>query len=279
MPTDDSELDAVLAAKEEGTKAFKDGRLADARKAYSAALAHDPKREHPEAHIILANRALMALKLSQPEACEEDCTASLQINPYYGKALFRRAQAHEMRGSLADAFKDVRELMRLEPANKEATALAAKLKRAIEERAKASDLSTPMQAVEALRACEPGSDEQTQAVGKLSRIAEDSGRARELLHCGAVDALVALLPASAAEAPDARALQMPLVGLAVEALDRLCLSDDADVLRAVGGGKGDTTHFEFIGEGIEEEVEEEEAAAGGDGGAATTAERVLAVVR
>ena len=68
---DDMDANIVLALKKKGTDLFKEGKLAEAREAYSSAIDLDPDLKHPEAHIILANRALMALKLSQPKDCEK----------------------------------------------------------------------------------------------------------------------------------------------------------------------------------------------------------------
>lgn len=263
--------DELVALKAKGTELLKSGKLADARDAYSKALALDPDRKHAEAHIVLANRALTHLKLDNPKAAKADCTESIHLNPKYGKSLFRRAQAHEALKELKDAFQDVRELLRLEPSNKEAVQFASRLKRSIEELARKSDLSSPVQAVETLKACVAGSDEQVQAVGKLSKIADDGARATELLHAGAVDALIALLPSTASLAgSSASQLQMPLVGLVVEALDRIGMSSDAALaLRTIGGG-GD-------GKGADPEdcdaiVELEE------GAEETTADKVLAIV-
>ena len=233
MP-EQSPADEVVSLKLEGTAHLKDGRIIEARDAYTRALAADPDRKHAEASIILANRALTNLKLSENDACQADCTAALKINPGYGKAYFRRAQAYEAKNDLSKAFTDVRELMRLEPTNKEAQALAGKLKRSIEARASTSDLSTPTLAVETLRKPSVTTDEQVQAVGKLSRIAEDESRAKELLHAGAVAELLKLLPKAGA-VTTAAALPMPLVGLAIEALDRMALSTNPEVLVEIAG--------------------------------------------
>ena len=265
--------DSVVALKLEGTDHLKAGRIKEAKEAYTRALAADPDRKHTEASIILANRALTHLKLSEPQGCVTDCTASLEINPQYGKALYRRAQANEALHKLADAFTDVRMLLRYEPANKEAIAMAAKLKQAIEKRAGASDLSTPTQAVETLRAAAPdGSDAHVQAAGKLSKIAEDDSRAPELLHSGAVEVLVGLLPSPAA-VTSARSLAMPLVGLALEALDRMGLSNDTAVLKAIGGGGEGEVVEEEEEDGPIVEITEVKA------GAEKTADRVLAIVK
>ena len=266
----------ILALKAKGTEHLKAGRVAEARSAYSEALDLDAERVHAEAFILLANRALTHLKLDDAQAAKADCTASIGLNPRYGKAFFRRAQAHEALKALTDAFQDVRELLRLEPSNKEAVQYAGKLKRAIEERARASDLSTPAQAVETLKACAAGTDEQVQAVGKLSRIAEDGARATELLHAGAVQALVALLPRASELGGSAGAIQMPLIGLAVEALDRIGLGAEGAgtlTLSAIGGGgDGKGTAPEECDAIVEVDPAEEAAAE------ETTAQKVLAIV-
>ena len=101
-PTDDP----VLALKLEGTAHLKAGRTAEAKDAYTRALKLDPERKHAEAHLLLANRALTQLKLSAPDKCKDDCTAALKLSPGYGKAYYRRAQAYEALGKLAEAFTD-----------------------------------------------------------------------------------------------------------------------------------------------------------------------------
>ena len=82
----------------------------------------------------------MHLKLKAHAECIADCTEALQVQPRYGKALYRRAQAREAAGALAEAFKDVRELLNLEPSNKEAGVLIGQLKRAIEKQNAKGDL-------------------------------------------------------------------------------------------------------------------------------------------
>ena len=222
----------VATLKQTGNEHLKAGKVDDARKAYTAALKLDPERKHPEHAAVLVNRALTQLKLAKHDECKADCTAALTLQPDYGKAYYRRALAHQATGNLADAFRDVRELMRLEPANKEAMQLAMKLKSAMEAKAAVSDLSTPTQAVTTLKSAASGSDEQMQAIGKLSRIAEGGERSPELLHSGAVEALVAVLP-PLGTVNKASEVQMPHVGLAIEALNRMASKGHVPTLKAI----------------------------------------------
>ena len=57
-------------------------------------------------------------------ADEHVLLGNTEVDSANGKAYFRRAQAYEALGKLADAFQDVRELMRLEPSSKEALTFA-----------------------------------------------------------------------------------------------------------------------------------------------------------
>ena len=205
--------DTPSALKSKGNDELKAGRHLAAVELYSKALEIDAI-DPAEAAAIHANRALANLKLGHNKECVADCDAAISREPRYGKAFYRRAQAREALEQLGDAFKDVHEVLRLEPANKEAQAYAVKLKRAMEMRAQLGDLSTPTLAVEKLLNPKATDEDKVQAVGKLSRCAEDKSRALELLHAGAVPPLLALLPAPA-DVTDAASLQMPLVGLSL----------------------------------------------------------------
>lgn len=219
----------AVALKAKGNEHLKAGRLAEASECYTQALTScDPA----DAAALHCNRALAELKLGKHAQCVEDCDAAIQKQPQYGKAFFRRAQAREALDKLPEAFKDIHELLRIEPSNKEAQAYAVKLKRAMEMKAQLGDLSTPTLAVEKLLNPKSSDEDKLQAVGKLSRCAEDKTRAPELLHAGCVAPILALLPAPD-DVTDAASLQMPLVGLCVEVLERMAQSDDVSVLRAI----------------------------------------------
>jgi len=226
-----------IESKAAGNEHLKAGRIAEAVVCYSQALEVELPSEEKAA--VLANRALAHLKTKQHAACIADCDAAISLQPRYVKAFYRRAQAHEAQQKYENAFKDVREVLRIDSANKEAQALAAKLKRAIEMRAATGDLSTPSLAVESLHTA-TSVDERVLAVGKLSRIAEDTSRATELLHASAIAPLVDLLPDVTSKEPSSPAaplsanqLEMPLVGLVVEALERISLSEEPLVRREI----------------------------------------------
>ena len=234
-------------SREAGNAHLKAGRLSDAIESYSAALS-TPSLSPSEEAALFANRALALLRLGEHTRAIQDCDSTLRREPRYVKALFRRAQAHRALGELAEAFRDVQTVMQIEPANKEAHVLAKEIKLAIEAKAAAADLSAPRAAVQQLL---EAADEaaRTQAVGKISRIAAERSNVAALLHAGAVPPLLGLLPegtvGSVSELP------MPLLGLAVEALERIASADvpskvdepgsaarasSVEGRRAIGGG-------------------------------------------
>ena len=141
---------AVSSLKEQGNASLKQGDLKSACAFYTEALAEALPAD--EAAAVHCNRALARLKLKETAACIADCSLAIGFQPGYAKAFYRRAQAYEASQKLADAFKDLREVLRLESANREAQQFAARLKQAIEMRNATADLSTPSLAVETLRA-------------------------------------------------------------------------------------------------------------------------------
>ena len=94
-PPDCDSLDGATTAKEEanqlreqGNLAVKDGKFKNASELYSSAIdlyAGDFR--------LFCNRALCYLKLEQPQEALEDCEKCLSLNPYYSKALQRKAWA------------------------------------------------------------------------------------------------------------------------------------------------------------------------------------------
>eukprot|EP00962_Isochrysis_galbana_P018006 scaffold5182_cov111-Isochrysis_galbana.AAC.1 len=208
-------------SKEEGNEHLKAGRLAEAIACYAAALAATGLSSD-DAAAIHANRALAHLKRSEYAPAVSDCDAALAVQPRYVKALFRRAQAREGLADLAAAFRDVQTLLQIDPTNREARALAQRLRLAIAARAASTDLSAPRAAVEALVAA-TSPDDRARCAAQLSRIARDPSNVPALLHAGAVPPLLALLPT--ADAPCVEEVATAVVGLAVEALERIAASD------------------------------------------------------
>ena len=136
-------LEDALALKEAGNGLFREKNFAAAAAEYSSALdglvAAEASAEAAALHAtLLINRAACYLKAERSEDAESDCTAALALHgeaapalegpQFRVKALYRRAAAREALGRNADAFKDVREALSLDPQSKAGAALARRLK-------------------------------------------------------------------------------------------------------------------------------------------------------
>ena len=107
-----------IASKAAGNDHLKAGRIAEAVACYNEALEVELPVEEKAA--VLANRALAHLKKKEHDSCITDCDAAISLQPRYAKAFYRRAQAHEAQQKYENAFKDVREVLRIDSTNKEA---------------------------------------------------------------------------------------------------------------------------------------------------------------
>ncbi|KAK7239933.1 hypothetical protein SO694_00118021 [Aureococcus anophagefferens] len=114
------------ALKATGNAHFAKGEDQKAIDAYTAAL--EKTDDAPLRVAILSNRAACHLRLEAFAACVADCDGALALDGSKAKAYYRRARARDGLGELADAFRDLKACVRLEPANREAVALARSVK-------------------------------------------------------------------------------------------------------------------------------------------------------
>lgn len=102
----------AAALKDRGNKLYQAGYYTDAISCYTQSVELQPTS------IAYANRAMSKLRLKQYTEAEQDCTAALQLDPSYVKALHRRGTARKQLGKFLEAAADFEEALRLEPANK-----------------------------------------------------------------------------------------------------------------------------------------------------------------
>ena len=141
--------------KAAGNLAFKEGRLAEARSAYGAALAATGAADNGERSTLLANRAACALKLADWGGAINDCTAALSMSAITPatrtKAIFRRATAFVEAGDADGARHDLQQLPASDP-------MVRKL------RARVDSLGKPVPAAAAATATTAGSEGSSAAV-------------------------------------------------------------------------------------------------------------------
>lgn len=119
--------------KEEGNAAYKEGEWEKALSCYLAALKLTSDFSTDRA-TILKNRAAVNLKLNKFNEVIKDCEEALDIVPDDPKTLFRRCQALENVGRYEEAYRDAKDILRLDPSNKLIQPTLARLHKITEDR-------------------------------------------------------------------------------------------------------------------------------------------------
>ncbi|CAN0358099.1 unnamed protein product [Lampetra fluviatilis] len=99
--------------KEDGNRAFKEGRLEEACQLYSQALTIDPNNRLTNAKLY-CNRATVGIKLRRMEQAIEDCTNAILLDESYVKAYHRRAQCYRDTEQYEEAVKDFEKIFSME---------------------------------------------------------------------------------------------------------------------------------------------------------------------
>ncbi|XP_045568090.1 sperm-associated antigen 1 isoform X1 [Salmo salar] len=122
---DGSNLDAPCGAlppplarlKNEGNLFFKNGQFADALDKYSQAITGftDSGMDSPEdLGVLYSNRAACYLKDGNSSECIQDCTRSLELQPFSLKPLLRRAMAYETMERYRQAYVDYKTVLQID---------------------------------------------------------------------------------------------------------------------------------------------------------------------
>ena len=113
--------------KEKGNSCFKKGNYKEAAELYTSALKICAAEDKDMIVALHKNRAACWLKLKRHEDAISDCKAAIQLAPRDVKALYRLAQALEGKKQYSEAMKNIKNLLSIEPKNKEAIELAQRL--------------------------------------------------------------------------------------------------------------------------------------------------------
>ncbi|KAK3107387.1 hypothetical protein FSP39_013441, partial [Pinctada imbricata] len=111
---DQTPLEKAVAQKNKGNKYFKGGKYDQAINCYTEAIGVCPPENKEELSTFYQNRAAAYEKLKNTKMVVEDCTAALELNKKYIKALSRRSLASEQLGQMTQALEDVTALCILE---------------------------------------------------------------------------------------------------------------------------------------------------------------------
>lgn len=119
--------------KDEGNEAFKNNDFELATKLYTRAISLTPQ-ECKELAVYFKNRAAAYLKQERYEEALSDCDKSLEITPNDPKALYRRSQALESLARYEEAYRDARQILNDDPANKTVQPTLERLHRIVQDR-------------------------------------------------------------------------------------------------------------------------------------------------
>lgn len=108
-------LQKALLEKDKGNALFKEGKYEAAINCYTTGIQFDPTNA-----VLPANRAMCLLKLKRYGAAEADCSQALTLDASYTKAYLRRGAARFQLGRVKEAEADYKDVLRLEPSNKQA---------------------------------------------------------------------------------------------------------------------------------------------------------------
>jgi len=132
--------ETAASFKEAGNACYKDddneGALVNYTKAVEAC---EEINDEKLLATCLKNRAAVYLKYEDYENVITDCTRALELVPNDPKTLFRRCQAHEALNQVDSAYKDAREVHRVDPKNAAIEPVLVRLHKAVSE--KLADLS------------------------------------------------------------------------------------------------------------------------------------------
>ncbi|KAL4440022.1 hypothetical protein ABPG75_003023 [Micractinium tetrahymenae] len=131
---DKERLAAAEALKKEGNELYAQGDCQAALEKYAAALEAAPEAAAAQRSVYHCNRAAALLKLEQWAEAVQECSAALELDPAYTKALLRRSSAYDQLDDLEHALLDAQKVLELEPGNRVAGKAAKRLLPVVEER-------------------------------------------------------------------------------------------------------------------------------------------------
>lgn len=102
-----SPLKEATMYKNEGNACYRKGKFDEAISFYDKAIEKCPQENKTDLAIFYQNRAASYEMLSKWNMVKHDCSKSLEYNPKYAKAYFRRAKAYEATNELRQCLDDI----------------------------------------------------------------------------------------------------------------------------------------------------------------------------
>lgn len=182
-----------MELKKIGNQHYNSQNFHDSISAYSEAL--DKCKQESQRSILLKNRAAAYLKMENFELALVDCDGALHLSPGDIKALYRRSQALEGQGRLAEALQSIKMVLVVDATNKEALACARRLTETIRRQADLT-LSTSEKIKDmftALNSHDIKDSLKIQAARNFAILSRESSGQKELLDQGGLTELIKML--------------------------------------------------------------------------------------
>ena len=182
-----------LELKKKGNQHYDSQNFHSSVSAYSEALVKcmDEKQKS----ILLKNRAAAYLKIKNFKLALEDCDAALRFSPGDIKALYRRSQALEGEGQLAEALQSIKMVLVIDASNKEGVAYARRLTETIRRQAELSSSTSEKvkDMFTALNSHDVNDSLKIQAAHNFAILSRQLSGRKELLDNGGLSKLVSML--------------------------------------------------------------------------------------
>ncbi|KAL5459999.1 hypothetical protein EMCRGX_G033406 [Ephydatia muelleri] len=193
-------LQRAVRAKESGNAHFKAKRYDEAIKNYTEAIEVCPPGSK-EAAVFYSNRAACWLKLDKYDNALSDANSSLLVAPNDVKALYRRALAQEGLGNSVGAFRDIKQVLAIEPKNADAIEAAQRLTATIKKQAEKMQSTDGIVAEMFTAVSDPSlpKDKLIQAAKNFAILSRESAGAERIFQARGLPQLVSLLDSDHAE--------------------------------------------------------------------------------
>lgn len=193
-------LQRAVRAKESGNVHFKAKRYDEAIKNYAEAIALCPEGSK-EAAVFYSNRAACWLKLENYDNALSDANSSLTVAPNDIKALYRRALAHEALGNSVVAFRDVKQVLAIDPKNADAIEAAQRLTATIKKQAEKMQSTDGIVGEMFAAVSDPSlpKDKLAQAAKNFAILSRENAGAERIFQAEGLHQLVLLLDSDHAE--------------------------------------------------------------------------------
>lgn len=181
--------------KEKGNALFKKGNYEEAAELYTNALKICAAEDKDMIVALHKNRAACWLKLKRYEDAISDCKAAIQLAPRDVKALYRLAQALDGKKLYSEAMKHLKQLLSIEPKNKEAIEFAQKLVALVNQHTEKSQSTDYLvnEMFQALQNKETPKDKRVLAAKNFSILSRENAGAERIIKSDGIKQLLGFL--------------------------------------------------------------------------------------